>query len=73
MNVSHLFDSDLLGRLEDMWATEESEAADTGRDTTSILFKGLYKSKRITRTWGKHRRDHRRQEEAELRKRFEVA
>lgn len=48
MNVSHLSDPDLQARLEDMWTAEETAAAEDGRDTSSLLFKGLYKSKRIT-------------------------
>lgn len=35
--------------------------------------KGIYKSKHITRTWGKHRRHHKRCEEKILRQRFEAA
>lgn len=73
MNVSHLSDSDLIARLENMWATEERQATIDERTTESLFFKGLYKSKRITKTWGKHQRDHRRREEQALRLKFEEA
>lgn len=73
MNVSHLLDPELLARLEAMWAADELKATIIGTSTEDLFFKGLYKSKRITRTWGKHRWDHRRREEKELRLKFKGA
>lgn len=52
--------------MEAMWVKEEAIVVEIGRDTTSLFFRGLYKSKKIARTWGENRRDHQRRQEVTL-------
>lgn len=73
MNVKDLQDEKLVGKLEEMWEELRYEVLMDNTLAEHIFFKGLYKSKRITRTHGKLKATLKKKKETELQATLAIA
>lgn len=66
MNILHLRDENLVGKLRGLWIELNTQVQLDGSMACPTFLKGLYQSKRITRAYGKVKAQKRKSKELEL-------